>query len=238
MRARIRRLVICAAFLPFISSCSDKSGTAPRTDIITVTPDQNSAQLTSGGSAIIGLRITRPVGYTGQITLSIVNVPAGVSATISPSTLDSGATSSTLTLTAAAGASSGSSPVTVRASGTGIEPQSATVDVIIGSGGAGSFTLLASPTSSIVPRGGSVSVVISILRSGGFADPVSLDVSGLPGDMIASVSPSSAISNATVTIIVGSTVRSGTYGANITGQGGGSVQSTGITITVTGIGGG
>ena len=236
MRSSLR-FALLIALVPFAVSCSDNA-TALRTDIITVKPDQGVVTLASGGTTSIGVTIIRPVGYAGPITLDVATSGAGVSATVSPSTLPEGSSTSTVTISADAGTTSSTGSLTVRAGGTGITTQSATVGVVVGSTtGSGSFTMIASPSVVIVPKGGTATIDISINRTGGFVDPVSIDVSGFGGDIFTSGS-SSIVSSGSVQISVSSTARPGTYSGTITASGGGIVQTAGVTVTVTGIGGG
>src|SRR5207245_7336033 len=58
------------------------------------------------------------------------------------------------------------------------------------------FTLSASPASQTVSAGGSTSYTVTITPTGGFTDPVSLSVSGLPSGASASVTPNPDIGTA------------------------------------------
>ena len=73
-------------------------------------------------SAPIVLTLSR-VNTTTPVTLIVEGLPTGVTATVNPSTLPAGVNSATLTLVTVATATEGSSSITVRASGGGLDAQ-------------------------------------------------------------------------------------------------------------------
>ncbi|CAN5659584.1 hypothetical protein BH23GEM9_BH23GEM9_23870 [soil metagenome] len=76
-----------------------------------------------GGSGSVTVNLTRQGGFTGAVTLTAENLPAGV--TSAGATIAAGATNATLTVNAAAGATVGAAAVTIRATGTGVTAQTA-----------------------------------------------------------------------------------------------------------------
>lgn len=221
------------AFISFFASCAGRDTTAPRTDIITVSFDASSAALVAGSTSNVGVTVTRPVGYSGPISLTSEGVPAGVKATLSPTTLQPAVNTSTLTLSADVGAPSGTGAVTVRATGTDIDAQTASIQITVGTDAIGGFTILASPNAITVSKGGSASSFITISRSGGYTGAVSLDVSGFPPSIFASVSPGTTSADAaTLSINIGTTTPTGTYVGTISAQGA-NVPSQTTTVSVT-----
>lgn len=106
-----------------------------------------------------------------------------------------------------------------------------------GNGPTGSISLTASPPALTLPQGGSGTVTVTLVRGGGFADPVNVAVTGLPAGVTLSVTPAQltgATTQATVTVNVGNTVPAGTYTATVTATatGIGSATAT-YTLTVT-----
>jgi hypothetical protein len=97
------------------------------------------------------------------------------------------------------------------------------------------FTMSVAPASGSVVQGGSVTTTVSLSPTGGFADTVSLSVSGLPSGATASFSPASGTPSFTsaLTISTASTTPAGTYTITITGTGGGITHSITYTLTVT-----
>lgn len=104
-----------------------------------------------------------------------------------------------------------------------------------GNGPSGSITLSASPAALTVEQGGTGTVTVTLVRGGGFADPVNVTVTGLPAGVTLSVTPQQLTGNtnqATVTVNVANTVPAGTYTATVTGTATG-IGSTTATYTLT-----
>jgi hypothetical protein len=101
----------------------------------------------------------------------------------------------------------------------------------------GTIQVSASPNTLTLPQGGSGTVTVTLVRGGGFDDPVNVAVSGLPTGVTTSVSPAQltgSTSQATVTVNVANTVAAGTYTATITASAAGVGNATATyTLTVT-----
>ncbi|HEX9565652.1 MAG TPA: hypothetical protein VF981_16855, partial [Gemmatimonadaceae bacterium] len=100
-----------------------------------------------------------------------------------------------------------------------------------------SIQISASPSTLMLEQGQSGTVTITLIRGGGFSDPVSTSVTGLPSGVTTSVNPAQltgSTSSAVVTVTVGSSVAPGTYTATVTASatGVGSVTAT-YQLTVT-----
>jgi hypothetical protein len=106
-----------------------------------------------------------------------------------------------------------------------------------GSGPTGSISLTASPTALSVPQGGTGAVTVTLVRGGGFSDPVNVTVEGLPTGVTATVQPTQLTGNttqATVTVTVASTVAAGAYPVTVRGSATGVGSATApYTLTVT-----
>lgn len=101
------------------------------------------------------------------------------------------------------------------------------------------FSVVVSPTSGSVARGGSTTATVSTSTVSGSAQTVSLSASGAPSGVTVSFSPSSVTSggSATMTVSASSTAATGTYTITVIGTG--SVTRTAsYSLTVTGTGGG
>lgn len=106
-----------------------------------------------------------------------------------------------------------------------------------GSEPSGSITLSASPSALTVQQGASGTVTVTLVRGGGFADPVNVAVTGLPTGVTTSVVPAQltgATTQAEVTVNVANTVPAGTYTATVSASatGVGSASAT-YSLTVT-----
>jgi len=106
-----------------------------------------------------------------------------------------------------------------------------------GSGPTGSISLTASPSALTLLQGASGTVTVTLVRGGGFVDPVNVAVSGLPAGVTLSVTPvqlTGATTQATVTVNVANTVPAGTYTATVTATATGIGSATAsYTLTVT-----
>ena len=100
------------------------------------------------------------------------------------------------------------------------------------------FALSASPASQTVAPGGSTSYTTTITPSGGFADPVTLGVSGLPAGANGSFSPNPATTTSTLSVTTTGATPPGTYPLTITGTSGSLSHNTSVTLVVSGGGGG
>ena len=137
----------------------DQTGVAPNgielhpvLDIIfnpgTQTPDfvlsasPGSVSVTQGGSATSTISTAGAGGFNSAVSLSVSGLPAGVTATLSPSSIAApGNGSSTLTFNASSTAGTGTFNVTVTASGGGITHTAiVALGVTAGGGGGGSTT--------------------------------------------------------------------------------------------------
>jgi uncharacterized membrane protein len=195
-----------------------------------------SLSVTQGSSGSTSITTAISGGFNSAVSLSASGLPAGVTATFSPSSLAApGSGSSTLTFNASSTATTGTSNITVTASGGGVTHTS-TVALTISPAAAPNFTLSASPASLSVIHGSSGSTTISTAVSGGFNSAVALSASGLPTGVTASFSPASIAApgsgSSTLTFNVGSTAISGTSSVTVTASGGGVTHTTTVTLTV------
>jgi hypothetical protein len=101
----------------------------------------------------------------------------------------------------------------------------------------GTIAVSASPSTLTLPQGGTGTVTVTLVRGGGFDDPVNVAVSGLPSGVTATASPAQltgATTSTTVTVNVANTVAAGTYTATITASAAGvGNATTTYSLTVT-----
>jgi len=98
--------------------------------------------------------------------------------------------------------------------------------------GAVSFSLAVSPSNQSIVRGRSASYAITISPSGGFADPVTLSVTGLPPGTSAAFAPNPATSSSTLTVTTSTSTRTGGYTLTLTGTSGSISRSTSAALQV------
>ena len=84
-----------------------------------------------GTGATIPISIDRVNSYAGNVNLIADSLPAGVTATFTPPALTGTVTASTLTLNALSSAALGTTPVIIRATGSGIADKTITVQLTV-----------------------------------------------------------------------------------------------------------
>jgi cardiolipin synthase len=176
-------------------------------------------------------------GFDAAVALSASGLPAGVTASFSPTSISApGSGSSTLTLSANSSAAASTYAITVTGSGGGLK-ETASISLTISSSTTPGFSLSASPTSVTVAPGGSGKSTITAAISGGFSSAIALSAGGLPSGVTASFSPASipapGSGSSTLTLSAGSSTAAGGYTITITGTGGGLTETASITLTVT-----
>ena len=200
----------------------------------------SSLSVAAGGSGTVTVFTTPQTGFSGGVTFTVSGLPTGVTAAFNPASVPAGQ-STTLTLTAAAGAPATASPASVVVTGmAGSITARATVALTVTAGGPGPiFTLTASPSSLTVPAGSSATSAITVVPSGGFTGAVTFSVSspGLP----ASVSPTSSATGTTLTVIAPLTPGPAAVDplpVTVTGVSGGISRSVTVAVLPTSSGGG
>ena len=154
---------------------------------ITVTPA--SVSLTQGAtSAPVTVVVTAENNFTGNVTVSISNLPTGVTMTpASPFSVTPGATGVSVTFTA----SSTAAPGTVSLSFQGVSGSlnhSASASLQIQAALSPDFTVQVSPGTVALSQGTSSNpVTISVAGINGFTGTVNVTISGLPAGVTASV---------------------------------------------------
>lgn len=110
------------------------------------------------------------------------------------------------------------------------------------SGNGGAYTLAISPAQPSVAQGGSVGVTVTINRTGGFDDVVTLSVLGAPAGLAATLSAAATTGGSvTLTLTAGAALAAGTFDLTLRGVAAGLQDRTvpvSVTVTATGGGGG
>jgi hypothetical protein len=186
------------------------------------------------GSATSSIFLSSLNGFTGFVNLQVTGAPSGVSATIAPNSIflssgNSTSTSSTLTVNAS-GATAGNYDLTITGS-SGPTVHKLTVKLHVTD-----FMLTSSPsTLNLSPRQVS-STTVTIASLNGFAQPVTLTVSGLPLGVTAALTPSSLAGGAgvsTLTLTLGNKPALGTFIITVTATSGMIVHTSTITLIIT-----
>jgi uncharacterized membrane protein len=186
----------------------------------------NTLSVAQGGKATSTITITPANGFSGDVTLSIIGLPAGVTASFgtNPAT-----TTSALTVTASKTAASGTTTVTITGT-SGSLTKTTTIDLTVNA--TPSYTLSASPASLTVTQGSSVTSAITVTPANGFSGHVTLSTSGLPAGVTAAFSTNPATTDSTLTLTASATAATGTVTLTITAISGSLSVSTALTLTV------
>ena len=206
--------------------------------VVAPTPDYSlavapaSVSVAQGAEGTATVTLTRTGGFTGEVSLSLVGAPGGISGSFAPAVLSGAATTSTLTLTAASPAP-GNYTVTIRGF-SGDQTRDVTLAVTV-TGSA--FTVSVAPTSLTVAQGASGQATVTVARSIGFLGGVALSVTGLPAGVTAGFVPPSVLAGSTtstMTLNVAGAVVPGTYPLGVTGSSvGWPASSANLSLTVT-----
>lgn len=99
---------------------------------------------------------------------------------------------------------------------------------------AAGVSLIVSPSEIKVAPGGSETLNVSVVGRGGFNQPVTLSVSGLPQGVTASFSPETTSTSSTLTLSAGANIVGGSTLAQIVGVAPGVTTTAPLSITVSG----
>ncbi|MBW8748179.1 MAG: SMP-30/gluconolactonase/LRE family protein, partial [Acidobacteria bacterium] len=190
----------------------------------------SSQTVTQGNSTTYTASISAVNGFTGTTSLSVSGLPAGATASFSPTSV-AGSGSSTLTVSTATTTPVGTYTLTITGT-SGTLTHSATVTLVVQ--GPADFSISSTPSSQTVTQGNGTTYTTTIGALNGFTDTVNLSVSGLPTGATASLSPASVSGSgsSTLTVSTATTTPAGTYTLTITGVDGTLTHSATVTLVV------
>lgn len=218
----------------------DGNGTTATTTVtVTVSGFSLSASgpvpLTQGGTGTTTITSTSFGNFSSDITLSVdpTSLPAGVSVlSYNPNPIVAGS-SSVITFSAAANATTGTFNIPVTGV-SGSTTATTTVTLTVTSAAQGYFSLSPSSQSISVARGSSGQVNIGASVTGTLGSPISLSASGQPGGVTISFTPASIpASGGQSTMTVSVTNGGGSHAITITGMSGGIAHSITVNLNVT-----
>ena len=208
--------------------------TPPSSPDFSLAATPSTQTLTAGASATYTLTATALSGFNGTIFLSAGTLPAGVTTTFNPSSLN-GAGSSTVTVATTSSTPAGSYSITL--TGTSVSlTHSASVNLTVNAAAPAGFSLSASPVQETVAAGASTHYSITVTPSNGFNQSVTLSVSGLPTGATASFNTDpvpGGTGSSTLLVQTASTTPAGNSTLTVTGSGGGQTQMLSLPLTVT-----
>ncbi len=222
------------AIVSMVAGCGGGGGDATPTTppvqpgTLTLSAPTPAVSINVAGTSAITLTIARGGSFTGTVSLSLSGLPAGVTGSFAPGSLDASSTSTVLTLNAATTATVGTTAISIAASGAGVSTQTTTVQLSVVQP---TISLsLSAPTLSVT-TGQTGTTTVGITRSAGFSGAVTLVLESAPTGVIGSFA-SSPTSGATsvLTLTVGATVVAGTYNMTVRGSAAGVQDKTAAVV--------
>lgn len=193
--------------------------------------DPTTLEIAAGGEVTSDVAITRTGGFAEAVTLTVANLPTGVTATFDNAAPTGDA--AVLTLTADETVTPGPA-TTITVTGTGT-PGTATADIALTvTEPPAGFSIALDPAALSIAAGATGTSTVNVTRTGGFIGAVALTATGAPDGVTIAFDPASADASSTATVTVASTVAAGNYPITIAGNAEGQTEKTAtLTLTVT-----
>ncbi len=216
--------LILVAGMAVAAGCTD-GGTGPAADY-TLTLAPAALTIVQGANGPTTVTLTR-TDFTGAVTLSLGNAPAGVTGSFT-SAAPTG-TSSILTLSVGAAVAPGVYSLTVAGTGT---PGDRSTPLTLTVSAATDYALSLDPAERSIRRGASGSTTVTITRTN-FTDAVTLSLGNAPAGITGSFTPAAPTeTSAALTVSVAASVPPGVYNLTVDGTGSAGNRSTALTLTV------
>jgi uncharacterized membrane protein len=165
--------------------------------------------------------------------LSVTGAPTGVTATFDKATLSATDVSTPVTVTVVAAVTPGAYPLTVKADANGAPDREVVVTLNVVAPAVAGFSLAVTPDTARVTQGATGNALVTLTRTGGFADAVALTTDSLPSGVTAAVTaPSLAGDTTTIVLTASATATPGTYRFFVIGTAGTVVRRDTVPIVV------
>ena len=199
---------------------------------LSISASPSSASITQGGQATFQVSISS--SYVEEVSLSLTGLPPGATYSFIPPK-GSGDFISSLVVTTSSSTPPGTYSLTIRASGGGVTKRK-TIRLTVKA--AGAFSLNLNPASLTIPQGGSAQSTVVVVPLGGFNQPVTLSLEGVPEGITATLSSTtlSPGGTATITVEVSQDKDPGAYTINVRGVYGDKSYTTTLSIQVVALG--
>jgi hypothetical protein len=195
---------------------------------LAATPD--TAEITQGDTASALVTLTRTGGFGDAVVITTDSLPDGVTAVIGAPSLTGDTT--TVTLTASDSATAGSYRFFITGTADTIV-RTDTVALNVVAATAAGFSLAGTPDTARVTQGATANTLVTLTRTGGFADTVVITTDSLPAGVTAVIgAPSLGGDTTTVTLTASATATPGTFRFFITGTSGSIVSTDTIPVVV------
>jgi hypothetical protein len=205
----------------------------PPPNDFSISASPTSGSVTAGNGTTASISAATTSGSAQTVALTASGAPANATVSFSPTSVTSGGTGSTMTVSTAADTPTGSFPITVTgtaASGAHTTTFTLTVTAAV----ANDFSIASSPTSGAVTVGGSTTPAISTTTTSGTAQSVALTSSGAPANTSVTFNPTSVTSggSSTMTVTTAANTPTGSFPITVTGTGPSATHTATFTLTV------
>jgi uncharacterized membrane protein len=202
---------------------------APPPDF-SISASPSTQTIVAGTNGSVTVTVGALNGFTGAVSLTASGLPAGMSGTFNPASVNTSGTS-ILSIATTATTIPGTYTLTI-AGANGSLSHTTSVSVTVAD--QANFSIAAAPGSQTLTAGTNTSFVVTVEGVNGFTSSVAMTESGMPAGMAASCSPStiSGSGNCTLNVSTTSTTAAGTYTLTITGTSGTLTHSTSVSVKV------
>jgi serine protease len=190
----------------------------------------NSGALTAINKLTLPLSILGQDGFTGEVTLSIIGAPSGISSTFSP---NPATLQSTLELSTDGSTAPGNYVLAIQGT-SGELTATTTVSILVATNNTepGFSLALEKPVLELAVAN-TVTANVRIQRSGGFATPVAITAENVPAGMTVTFTPNPGTNQTTLTFQAASDTLKGNYLITLKGQADSLESSTTLSLTIT-----
>ena len=205
----MRRPSLTAALLLTLA-CSDYDNGPPGdTGSIQLAASTNAVTIAPPGNGSVTVTLTRAGGFTGDVTLAVAGLPAGITAVVTPQTLTAATSTATINLTVAASTTPGAYAIVVTGNGQGVSQAATSFQITVPPAPTPAFTVSVPSGGFSIATSGSGTLNITLQRTN-FTGPIDLTLLNPPVGVTATITPQSTTGNAAVlTLIVSPTATPG-----------------------------
>ncbi len=190
-----------------------------------------SQSIVQGQSATFHVTTSALNGFTGTVALAASGLPPGATAHA-----ESGSGGNALVIVSTtSSAALGTSHISITGTSGGLihtVSASLAITALAPPPASGDFSLALGSTTATAVQGGAASFTVAVSRSGGFANGISIDATGLPAGVTA-LPASTSGATATLDLAAAASVAAGSYPFTVTGTSGSLQRTTAATLIVT-----
>ena len=187
-----------------------------------------SQTVTAGAGTSYSVTITPTGGFADPVTLSLSGLPSAASGSFNPNPAIS---ASTLSVGTDPSTPAGTYPLTITGT-SGSLSHTTSATLVVNAANPPDFSLSVSPPSQTVTAGAGTSYTVTITPTGGFTDPVTLSLAGLPRGASGSFNPNPAGGSSTLTVGTDTSAPAGTYSLTVTGTAGSLTHTASATLVI------